>query len=214
MAAETQRQSRAAGNKSPYTARAHLVVSETKIKDWTISTCTLVDLAEVATLVNAAYRGEGGNAGWTSEVNMVDGPRTSATDLKEDLTASTNVSILLLRNAKELLACVRLERAAGAGGELICFIGMLAVRPGTQNRGIGRALLNHAELEARAAGARLARLTVVSIRESLIAWYERRGYRRTGGIERFPYEEPRVGTPLRPDLEFAVLQKALIVPGS
>jgi ribosomal protein S18 acetylase RimI-like enzyme len=172
----------------------------------------MADLAEVETLVNAAYRGDGARIGWTSEVDMVAGPRTTAADLKDDLAGSTNVSILLLRDASELLACVRLAQATGTGGQFVCNIGMLAVRPGTQNRGIGRALLNHAETEARAAGARLLKMTVVSIRESLIAWYERRGYQRTGETERFPYEEPRFGTPLRPDLEFVVLAKTLIAP--
>jgi len=62
------------------------------------------------------------------------------------------------------------------------------------------------------AGARLLKMTVVSIRESLIAWYERRGYQRTGETERFPYEEPRSGRRLRPDLEFVVLAKTLIAP--
>jgi hypothetical protein len=55
----------------------------------------------------------------------------------------------------------------------------------------------------------LARLTVVSIRDSLIAWYERRGYRRTGETQAFPYEDRRFGTPLRDDLEFVVLEKRL-----
>ncbi len=144
----------------------------------------------------------------------MNGARTTAADLKDDLASSTDISILLLRDAAELLACVRLERTTGIRGQLVCNIGMLAVRPGTQNGGIGRAMLNHAEVEARAAGAQLAKMSVVSVRESLIAWYERRGYQRTGETERFPYEEPRFGTPVRPDLQFIVLAKALIAPQS
>jgi hypothetical protein len=53
------------------------------------------------------------------------------------------------------------------------------------------------------------RMTVISLRSSLIAWYERRGYRRTGESEPFPYGDERVGVPLRDDLHFVVLDKAL-----
>ncbi len=63
------------------------------------------------------------------------------------------------------------------------------MRPSAQERGLGRALLRHAEAEGRAAGAQASRMTVVSVRESLIAWYERQGYRRTGETERFPYDD-------------------------
>ena len=52
-------------------------------------------------------------------------------------------------------------------------------------------------------------MTVISLRHSLIAWYERRGYRRTGASEPFPYGDERVGVPLRDDLHFVVLEKFL-----
>jgi ribosomal protein S18 acetylase RimI-like enzyme len=181
------------------------------VADWTITKCAVADLAEVADLVNAAYRGEGGQAGWTSEIGMVDGPRTTAAALEMDLSSSEGVSILALRDAKELLACVRLERTSGIGGEPICWIGMLAVRPGAQDRGLGRTMLRHAEAEGISMGTQVARMTVVSVRASLIAWYERQGYCRTGATERFPYEDARFGAPLRSDLEFVVLEKTLVV---
>ena len=51
------------------------------------------------------------------------------------------------------------------------------------------------------------RLTVVNVRATLIAWYERRGYRLTGESQPFPYEDQRFGAPRRDDLEFVVLEK-------
>ncbi len=180
--------------------------------DWTITICDRADLADVADLVNAAYRGEGGRTGWTSEVGMVDGQRTTTSALKQDLARPGAISILVMRDAKDLLACVRLERTTGFRGQRICCIGMLAVRPGAQDRGLGRAMVQRAEAEGLGMGAQIARMTVVSVRESLIAWYERQGYRRTGETERFPYEDARFGAPLRSDLEFVVLEKPLAVP--
>jgi hypothetical protein len=43
----------------------------------------------------------------------------------------------------------------------------------------------------------------------LIAWYERRGYRRTRALEAFPYDDDSVGTPLCDDLVFVILEKVL-----
>ena len=52
-------------------------------------------------------------------------------------------------------------------------------------------------------------MTVIGQRSELIAWYERRGFRRTGEREAFPYGEPRFGLPRRADLYFEVLEKEL-----
>jgi hypothetical protein len=52
-------------------------------------------------------------------------------------------------------------------------------------------------------------MTVISARADLIAWYERRGYRRTGQMSPFPYGDERFGIPQRDDLEFELLVKRL-----
>jgi len=177
--------------------------------DLMINLCTPAELTQVVALVNAAYRGQGGRSGWTSEIGLVDGVRITLAALRSELAAAQDARIFVLREAGELLACVRLDSSASAQLQVACQIGMLAVRPQAQDRGLGRIMLQHAELEGRARGARLARMMVVSIREDLIAWYERRGYRRTGDVEPFPYRDAPFGHPQRPDLEFAVLEKAL-----
>ena len=90
------------------------------------------------------------------------------------------------------------------------YLGMLTVRPDIQDRGLGRQMLEAAEAHAIDLGARRIRMTVVGIRDTLIAWYERRGYSRTGETLPFPYEDHRFGTPRRGDLAFVVLEKALV----
>jgi hypothetical protein len=52
-------------------------------------------------------------------------------------------------------------------------------------------------------------MTVVHLRDALIAWYERRGYILTGEVEPFPYGDERFGRPLRDDLHFVVLEKEI-----
>ena len=49
-------------------------------------------------------------------------------------------------------------------------------------------------------------MTVIVQRDELIAWYERRGYVRTGRFKPFPYGDTRFGLPRRDDLRFEVLE--------
>ena len=174
----------------------------------TIIPCRMEEAAALAALVNGAYRGIDGAGGWTSEIAVVAGLRATPAMLATDL-ADDAVTILGLRESDTLLACVRLERVLGRSGTPACLIGMLAVHPARQDCGLGRVMLERAEQEALDRGVTLARMSVVSVRDSLIAWYERRGYRRTGETEAFPYEDDRFGTPLRPDLAFVMLEKPL-----
>lgn len=169
---------------------------------------TPAELPAVAALVNSAYRGDASRQGWTTEADYIDGQRTDASVLAADLAANPDAKLLLLRDAPgaELLGSVWLEPV---GEEGVWYLGMLTVRPDLQDRQLGRRLLAAAEDAAAAAGAQRIRMTVVSIRDSLIAWYLRRGYALTGETRPFPYGDARIGHPLRDDLSFAVLEKPL-----
>jgi GNAT superfamily N-acetyltransferase len=84
------------------------------------------------------------------------------------------------------------------------------VRPGAQGQGWGGQILAEAERLAREDfGAASMIMTVLAQRRDLIAWYERRGYRRTGDSKPFPYGDERFGIPRRPDLSFVVLARRL-----
>lgn len=98
------------------------------------------------------------------------------------------------------MGCVYLKKE----GEKL-YLGMLSVWPAKQGAGIGKALVHAAVEYAMVHGCRAIRITVISAREELIAWYERHGFRRTGEVERF-HAGDRFGTIKRP-LELAVLEK-------
>jgi ribosomal protein S18 acetylase RimI-like enzyme len=165
------------------------------------------DLPAIADLVNAAYRGAGAQQGWTTEAGYIDGQRTDVDTLRRDLASQPGARLLAMRDAPDgpLLGCVWLEPA----GEATWYLGMLTVRPDLQDRQLGRQLLAAAERFVAGLGARRIRMTVVNVRDTLIAWYERRGYALTGERLPFPYDDPVFGNPRRPDLEFVVLEKAL-----
>jgi GNAT superfamily N-acetyltransferase len=79
-----------------------------------------------------------------------------------------------------------------------------------QNAGLGRQVLEAAEQWAvEHWSPRSMHMTVLVQRPELIAWYERRGYTRTGQRKSFPYGDERFGLPRRDDLAFEVLRKRL-----
>lgn len=164
------------------------------------------DFSEISKLVNAAYRGGEHGVGWTHEQHLVDGPRTSPEDLERELTTGDPALILCLREeeAGPIRACVLLRRHADH-----CYLGMLSVAPEAQDRGYGRAMLEHSETQAREWGLNRVAMTVLDVRDSLLDWYERRGYRRTGMTIPFPYDNKSLGRPRLDDLTFVVLEKYL-----
>jgi ribosomal protein S18 acetylase RimI-like enzyme len=166
------------------------------------------DVPAVVALTQSAYRGDASRAGWTTEADLLDGQRTDAREVAE-LIANPNAMLLLAERDGQLLASCVVERLSGehAGDG---YFGMFSVRPEAQGNGTGRALLAEAERIARDEWhARTMRMTVIDVRAELIAWYERRGYRRTGEYRPFPYGDPRFGIPKRDDLRFEWLVKEL-----
>lgn len=162
------------------------------------------DIGAIVALVESAYRGDASRHGWTTEADMLDGRRTDAPGVAE-LIARTNSTIVLVESDGALLACAHVERLATAG-----YFGMFSVSPKQQGAGIGRAVLVEAERIARDEWlCSEMQMTVISIRDDLIAWYERRGYRRTGVYKPFPYGDERFGIPKRADLRFEFLVKPL-----
>jgi ribosomal protein S18 acetylase RimI-like enzyme len=172
-----------------------------------IFAATPADLDAVADLVNSAYRGDSSRQGWTTEADYLGGQRTDAQILARDLAADAEAVLLTLRDEPggPLLGCAWLEPA----GEGAWYLGMLTVRPDLQDRKLGRTMLEAAEARAKELGARRIIMTVVNIRDTLIAWYGRRGYAPTGETRPFPYGDQRFGEPLRDDLAFIVLGKNL-----
>lgn len=167
-------------------------------------TATEADIPAVVALVESAYRGDSGRRGWTTESDLLDGQRTDAADVAA-VIARPDSRILLLERDGRLLACCHLERHGEAA-----YFGMFAVDPAQQTGGLGKRLLAEAE---RIAGGewrcRAMEMTVIVQRAELIAWYERRGYRRTGTYKPFPYGDERFGIPRRDDLRFELLRKDL-----
>ena len=174
----------------------------------TLRAASVADLPGVVLLMNAAFRGIGPDAGWNSEAAFIDGDRTSETHLRRELADNPDLLLLLAEcgAGARLEGCVSLDPISAHTWVL----GSLTIAPHLQNAGLGRQLLAAAEQLAMQQQARILRMKVVNVRDTLIAWYERRGYRRTGESSPFPYGDTRFGTPRRDDLCFVVLEKDLV----
>ncbi|MEL0625706.1 N-acetyltransferase [Salinibacterium amurskyense] len=169
---------------------------------------TTDDIPALVALVTSAYRGEASRAGWTSEADLIDGERIDAAALEADLSRDRSV-ILLAGRGDQLVACAHVADVDGDG-----YFGMFAVDPAQQGSGLGSVVLAEAEnYAAREWAVAVMQMTVIDVREELIAFYERRGYVRTGITKPFPYGDERVGTPRRDDLQFELLTKTLGAAG-
>lgn len=168
----------------------------------TFRPATAADVPALVALVNEAYRGEASPRAWTTEAHLLDGPRTDAAAL-HDLLGAPGAAILQgFDAAGARVGCVHVQ----ARPDGLC-LGLLAVAPAAQARGVGRQLLAAADDWAQRRRCRVVKITVLAARPELLAWYERRGYARTGATEPFP-NGSRFGRPRQP-LELVVLEKAI-----
>lgn len=162
-----------------------------------ITAASPADALALKDLLEAAYRGDSARQGWNHEADILDDERIGREEL-DALLADPCVTILTARDGEALVGCVAVTRKDAA----LAYLGMLCVLPTLQSSGLGRRLLDAAEDHARALGIAAMEMTVIDSRESLIAWYVRRGYARTG--ERRPFPVLR-----DPPITFVVLEKPL-----
>ena len=168
---------------------------------------TEADHDAVVHLANLAYRGGEGVQGWNSEGEHLAGDRLNLALLQADLAAAPDAHLLLYCETLDgpPLGTVWLEPE----GDDSWHLGLLSVHPGYQDRKLGRGLLEAAEAFARKRGAGRITMSVINVRDTLIAWYQRRGYQPNGQTKPYPYGDERWGRPLRDDMAFVELEKAL-----
>ena len=169
-----------------------------------ITNATLEDVSTLNKLINSAYRGESSKKGWTTEANILEGSRTTKKELTEIIQDKKN-TILKFTENNEIIGCVLLIEKKEQ-----LYLGMLTVSPELQNSGIGKKLMQQAEIHASALGLPKIVMMVITVREELISWYKRNGYVDTGVREPFPSSDVFSQTSNEP-LEFMVLEKRILV---
>jgi ribosomal protein S18 acetylase RimI-like enzyme len=162
------------------------------------------DVPALVALIDSAYRGDSSRVGWTTEADFLEGQRTDPEGVLDVIQAAGSRLVVVERGGEPVACCQLEHRGAHA------YFGMFAVRPTLQGAGLGKIILAEAERFARDDwGVAEMHMTVITVREDLIAWYVRRGYTRTGEMTPFPYGQERFGLPTRDDLRFELLTKKL-----
>ena len=137
------------------------------------------DLVEtVVALMESAYRGAESLTGWTSEDHLIDGSRTNFGEILSVLEDPKALMLIARDSGGVVVGCASIAYEHGA-----CSFGKYAVTPRQQGHGIGKSLLAAAE-ESAIARFNAIRMTMMVIdgRIELEAFYERRGYCRTGHV--------------------------------
>lgn len=161
------------------------------------------DISPLVALMDSAYRGENSKQGWTSEADLFIGnKRTDETTVANLIKRPGSVFFKYLNEEGILEGCVLLHKKDSR-----IYLGMFSVSPLAQGKGIGKKLLAAADDYAKEQKCATIYMTVITVREELIAWYERNGYQKTGKVLPFPVDE-RYGIPTQP-LEMLVLEKHL-----
>lgn len=158
------------------------------------------DAVAISALLNTAYRS---GEGWTHEQQLVSGQRAQVADIA---LAIENIAgcFLVKRDRDVIEACIYVERYSDGA-----MVGSFAVNPHLQGRGLGAYMLNAAECFAQERlSAKVIVMDVLAPRHELIAYYERKGYRRTGEQKAFP-KEANAGLPFDQQLQVIRLKKHL-----
>ncbi|WP_405631497.1 GNAT family N-acetyltransferase [Streptomyces sp. NBC_00016] len=178
---------------------------DTAATEFTFRDAVDADVDALVALIESAYRGDASRAGWTTEADILQGRRTDPDGVLAVIKAPDS-RLLTVEQQGRIVACCQLEHRGDHA-----YFGMFAVSPAVQGGGLGKTVMAQAERQARENwGVTEMHMTVISVREDLIAWYERRGYRRTGRMTPFPYGDERFGIPQRDDLRFELLVKELV----
>ncbi|MFN0276647.1 MAG: GNAT family N-acetyltransferase [Chitinophagales bacterium] len=168
-----------------------------------IKIATQTHIPALETLLNSAYRGEISRLGWTTEAHLISGDvRTNKQVIEETMLTPGSVFLVYIAEDETISGCVNLQKH-----ESRLYLGMFSVSPKLQGLGIGKQILTAAEEYAIFIGCDSIYMSVISVREELIQWYIRHGYRDTG--ERKAFEEDGIHGKHLQVLEFMILEKYL-----
>lgn len=151
------------------------------------------DAPAIVGLIERAYRGPEAAGKWTSEAELLKGPRTNHDEITALIDREDSRFILAEQDGK-LAGCCLVQGVSRdpdpAHTANAAYFGMFAIEPNAHGGGHGKIVI--AEAERRVAdlwGANQMVMTVINLRHELISWYERRGYRQTGATLPFPFSE-------------------------
>ncbi|KAI9312885.1 acyl-CoA N-acyltransferase [Dichotomocladium elegans] len=174
--------------------------SNVVIRDATIEDLKFTD--HVVTVINTAYRSE---ASWTSENDIVDGPRVDRTVVEDLVRKNGQPRTLLYAIEQDAVETVVGTSMIEPTTEGEAEVRLFSVKPSHQSRGLG-GLIFRATLERmKELGIKVAVLRVFDSRSDILQWYKKLGFEVTGELK---YTDT---SPLKlKDANFIILKKTLL----
>ena len=183
------------------------------------------DINALEQLLNRCYRE---TSGWTNEADLIGGIRTTPAELAAVINDPNHYYFVYPKTTTgdrdgeetgEILGCIAVDIKTDTDSNHKAYIGMFAVHPVLQGKGVGNVILQaaenfatrHLQSDGQAADKKTAHLTmsILSHRPELLAYYQRRGYQLNGNKMPFP-NDGNNGEPKREDLELLELEKMVI----
>jgi GNAT superfamily N-acetyltransferase len=141
-----------------------------------IRQATSRDVADIVSLLNTAF---------AMEWDFISRDRTTAPEIAHYL--ETGTFLVVDERDSALSACMYLEQR----GDRV-YLGMLAVNPAQQGRGLGRQMIAAAERHAASLGCRALDIRIVNRRTELPPFYLALGFVETGTQ---PFDDPQLTKP-------------------
>ena len=136
------------------------------------------DMSAMIPVVNAAFVVEG----------FLEGTRTDQARMSKMMQTG---EFLIAEDAERKVVASVYTECSGQNA----YLGMLAVDPSQQGTGLGKRIAEAAESHCRERGCRQMKITVLSLRSELVAFYHKLGYQEAGTE---PFRPSRA---LKPGLE-------------
>lgn len=149
------------------------------------SVATAEDAPQLQQLIQSAFRAEDSRQNWTGDMGLASKFRMEAKEIEKFMSAPECEFLMATDNNGALVGTIGVSKCGANSARL----SMLAVDHRHHRNGLGRQVLAYAEEYCqRTWGATKLELNALSTRQTLILWYMRRGYQKTGETSPFPRE--------------------------
>ncbi|PNP51021.1 hypothetical protein THARTR1_08249 [Trichoderma harzianum] len=170
---------------------------------------TAEDAGQIQQLVESAFRAVDSRPDWTGNAELASTFRISVEEVMPRIVKPENAVLMALDDTDTLVASIEVAKRGTDCGRL----SMIAVNERYQQGGVGRLVLAYAEAYCRQTwNVEKFSLNALSTRKTLIEWYMRQGYQKTGETTPFPRER-FTSVALPDDICFIEMEKELSSTG-
>jgi ribosomal protein S18 acetylase RimI-like enzyme len=146
---------------------------------------TLEDAPQLQGLIQSAFRAEDSRSDWTGDMGLASQFHISVKEIEDFIKGPDSAFLMATNNTDVAVGTIGVSKRGPNSARL----SMLAVDHRYHREGLGRQVLGYAEAYGQQTwGATKLELNALSTRQTLIAWYMRRGYQKTGETSPFPRE--------------------------